>query len=239
MGTTGAEMKSTAKKSRRGQVTRDKIIEVAKTLIALHGPDGFQLQTVTEILGITPPAIYNHFKHREDLVAHIAEAGGRQLAEHMRRQPGEDVLTSLRRNARRYVEFLAENPAHARIILWDMARRGTAGWRGLAATNIEVREHMREALRAAAAEGVIRPIRVEAYLQVLYIGSAAAVVWTDYHDSDAEQDAEGFVESLPFPKRSDAEVEQLKDEAEDLVVRLLSPHLIDPNAVDDSENQGT
>ena len=141
------------KKARRGKVTRDKIIEVAESLIARHGPDGFQLQNVTELLGITPPAIYNHFKDREDLVAQVAEKGGRMLDERMRRRSGERILSSLRRNAREYVAFLAENPAHARIILWDMARQGTSGWRGLATSNIQIRTRMNAAFEFAIERG--------------------------------------------------------------------------------------
>ncbi len=229
MSTTEADSSNATKKSRRGQMTRDKIIEVAETLIARHGPDGFQLQNVTEILGITPPAIYNHFKDREDLVAQIAEKGGRMLADRMRRQSGEDVLTSLRRNARSYVEFLADNPAHARIILWDMAGRGTSGWRGLAISNVETRDRMREAFEIAGEQGVIRPIRIEAYLQFLYIGSAAAVVWTDYDDPQGDSDKNAPVETRPGLHRTASAIEQLKDEAEDLVKRLLTPDPIDSN----------
>ncbi|MCP4907850.1 MAG: TetR/AcrR family transcriptional regulator [bacterium] len=76
MSTTGAEGKETPKRSRRGEETRERIIEAAKSLIARHGPDGFQLQNVTAIPRITPPAIYNHFKDRDDLVTQIAEKGG-------------------------------------------------------------------------------------------------------------------------------------------------------------------
>lgn len=206
-----------ARKTRRGEATRDRIISTAEALIARHGPDGFQLQHVTEALGITPPAIYNHFKDREDLVAHIAEKGGRMLADRMRRQTGEDILTSLRRNAREYVAFLMENPAHARIILWEIARRGTLGWRGLATSNIEVRDRMRAAFEVATARGEIRPVPVETYLQFLYIGYAAAAVWADY-----PEDAPG-VEPAALPQHDPEEIRRLQDQAEDLVVQLLTP----------------
>jgi len=219
-------VKKPARKSRRGKVTRDRIIEVAENLIALHGPDGFQLQNVTEILGITPPAIYNHFKDREDLVAQIAEKGGRILSGKIEWTAGEAILDSLRLNARRYVDFLIENPAQARIILWNLARRGTTGWRGLANSNIEMRDRMRDAFEAATQDGRLRPFRVEAYLQFLYIGAAAAVVWTDYDHPDqgdgiGDQDGEEFRLAPISPEKA----EQMRDQAEDLVVRLLAPTL--------------
>lgn len=218
-------------KSRRGKVTRDKIIEVAEGLIAQRGPDGFQLQQVTELLGITPPAIYNHFKDREDLVAHIAEKGGRMLAQVMRRQEGDDILTSLRRNARRYVGFLADNPAHARVILWDLARRGTSGWRGLASSNIELRERMRAAFEAAAERGEIRPVSIESYLQFLYIGAAAGTIWTD-HDYPGPDDEDQ--PPAPLRKLTPEEVLLLQDQSEELVIRLLAPQLSNVPSLNES-----
>jgi AcrR family transcriptional regulator len=217
----------TPSKARRGKVTRDKIIEIAESLIARHGPDGFQLQNVTELLGITPPAIYNHFKDRDDLVAQVAQKGGRLLEEKMRRQPDEDILSSLRRNAREYVAFLAKNPAHARIILWDMARQGTSGWRGLAASNIQIRTRMHAAFETAAETGEIRPLRVETYLQFLYIGAAAAITWTEYNPDGGTKVAsshdEGSAQPAGLPAPTEGELAQLQDEVENLVIRLLAP----------------
>lgn len=221
--------KTSVATSKRGRATRERIIEIAEELIARHGPDGFQLQNVTERLGITPPAMYNHFRDRDDLVAHIAEKGSRELATRMRREEGVDTLESLRRNARRYVAFLVEHPAHARIILWDMARRGTTGWDGLVRTNIETSKRLASAFAIAAEKGEIRPVRVEAYLQFLFIGAAAGSVWTEYPTPPAENGASTTAADAepPLPEHTPEEIEQLQNEAEDLVVRLLSPHLVD------------
>jgi len=210
--------KNDDKASRRRSGTREKIIEIAESLIARHGPDDFQLQNITDLLGLTPPAIYNHFKDRDELVAHVAEKGGRILAERMRTPAGEDVLTSLRRNARIYVRFLAENPAYPRLILWELSRHGTVAWPGLAASAITIRERMRVDFEKGAKEGVIRKVRVEFDLQYFYIGAAAASVWTDY--DDPLSDLENFPGSI---EKSPEEVERLMDEAEEFVVRMFSP----------------
>jgi AcrR family transcriptional regulator len=45
--------------------TRDRILEVAEELIALHGMEGFQLKDVAERVGIRPPSIFAHFRSRE------------------------------------------------------------------------------------------------------------------------------------------------------------------------------
>jgi len=206
------------RKRRTGRQTRERIIEVAENLIAQYGPDGFQLQNVTEILGITPPAIYNHFKDRDDLVAHIAEKGSRELTEGLQRHPGEDLITNLAENAKGYIQYLVEHPAHARIILWEMARRGVVDWQGLQANNVEVREKLRTVFEKAAKKGIIRPIKVEYYLQLIYIGGAAAAVYTDYASDAAVDGVAPPIREVPAE-----EVGRLKNEIERLVIRMLAP----------------
>lgn len=171
----------------------------------------------------------------EDLVAQVAEKGGRTLNDRMRRKPGEDVLTSLRRNARDFVAFLVENPAHARIILWDMARQGTSGSRGRATSNLQIRDRMRTAFEAASASGEIQPVRVETYLQFIYIGTAAAVTWTHYplegeskflsqeETTGKPNRSKNLTASIAPPSEFSAtDVERLQDEVENLVIHLLS-----------------
>ena len=82
---------------------------------------------------------------------------------------------------------------------------------------------MRDAFAVAAGQGAIRPIRIETYLHFLYIGSAAATAWTDYDVPQTETDGGADTRPVRFSKKSAAKIERVKDEAEDLVVRLLSP----------------
>lgn len=206
------------RKTRRGKVTREKILEVTEALIAEVGPDRFQLQQVTEALGITPPAIYNHVRDRDDLIAQVAARGGQAMAERIHREPGEGTLDALRRNAREYVAFLAEHPAHARLILWETSRRGTPEWSELAASSSEISARMRTAFEEAIRRGEIKPIALQTYMQALYVGYAAAVVWSAFpFDEKEAADAAASI-------RLDAEeITTMQEQADELVLRLLAP----------------
>jgi hypothetical protein len=112
-----------------------------------------------------------------------------------------------------------------------MARQRTTGWRGLATSNIQIRDRMRTAFEAASASGEIRQIAVETYLQFVYIGTAAATTWTDYRSEEEENtpNSDGAAPStfVPLPSPSAEEIERLQDEVESSVVLLLSPQSSD------------
>ncbi|MCR9096192.1 MAG: TetR/AcrR family transcriptional regulator [bacterium] len=214
------------RKTRRGKVTLEKILDVTEALIAELGPDRFQLQQVTEALGITPPAIYNHVRDRDDLIAQVAARGGQRMAERIRREPGETTLDALRRNAREYVGFLAEHPAHARMILWETARRGTSDWSELAPSNVEISARTRTTFEEAISRGEIKPIALSTYMQALYVGYAAAVVWRTFpfdRKDDRKDDRNDAGVAASSSSLDAEEIIRMQEEADELVLRLLAP----------------
>jgi len=70
--------------------TRQRIQEVARELFAQKGVQRTSLQDIAGRLGITKPALYYHFRSREDLVRSILEPlieeGERFVAEHEHRR---------------------------------------------------------------------------------------------------------------------------------------------------------
>ena len=79
------------------QTAKDRILEVAEELVAEHGPYGFRLQDVADRLNVKPPALYNHFTSRDDLIARLAEKGfpgfpGRVFQRTRRRS--DDILST-------------------------------------------------------------------------------------------------------------------------------------------------
>ena len=100
----------------------------AEELIARHGPEDFQLQDIAKILGVKPPALYNHFKSRKDLVAEVALRGNRELTALQQRVPGEDALETFIHLARVYAEYLIANPWFARLTHWEIAKGGVTEW---------------------------------------------------------------------------------------------------------------
>ena len=64
---------------RRGQQTRERILEVAEELIARHGVEAFELKEVAARVGIRSPSIFAHFKGREDLAECVSRRVGETI----------------------------------------------------------------------------------------------------------------------------------------------------------------
>ncbi|HUI28115.1 MAG TPA: TetR/AcrR family transcriptional regulator [Candidatus Kryptonia bacterium] len=98
---------------------RDKIIDAAEQLFARRGFAGVGLSEVAEACGLGKSSLFHHFKSKVDLYAAVV---GRILDEidiRMTRAlaAGGDPLTRIDRWLDTLVDFLGENPAHARLLL--------------------------------------------------------------------------------------------------------------------------
>ena len=188
------------------QTAEEKILEVAEELIATHGIYGFRLQDVADRLKVKPPALYNHFKSRDDLIARLAEKLSRDSQEGFFKGPVEDQMTAFRHNARHLARFWYEHPAAARMSLWEIAQSDAKGWEESVMIDAQRREHARTAFQRAVDEGEFRDIRFEAYTATMLGGVASLVLYPRFDE-----------------KSERTTVEILQQEAEDMVVRLLTP----------------
>ncbi|MEM6481748.1 MAG: TetR/AcrR family transcriptional regulator [Pseudomonadota bacterium] len=59
---------------------RQALVEAALEVIATDGATGFTLARAAKAAGVTPAAVYRHFKGRDDLLAEIARQGHERLA---------------------------------------------------------------------------------------------------------------------------------------------------------------
>src|SRR3990170_4566512 len=64
---------------------KEALIEAAQRFIAERGLGGFTLADAAKLVGVTPAALYRHFRGREALVAEVAFRGFSQLAERLGR----------------------------------------------------------------------------------------------------------------------------------------------------------
>src|SRR3569623_1862129 len=65
----------------RGEMTRERIIQGALRLFAEKGVDATSIRDIAASAAITEPAIYRHFKSKEDLIWEIFWSGYRALGE--------------------------------------------------------------------------------------------------------------------------------------------------------------
>jgi AcrR family transcriptional regulator len=103
--------------------TRSLILNEVERLIARKGVYGFTLHDVAEPLGVRVPAIYKHFKSRDDVLIELSRRFIDGLARQFAPAPraGTDPVAFLRRRIDEFVDFHLDNPAYVRLSLVDFA----------------------------------------------------------------------------------------------------------------------
>lgn len=91
---------------------KEALIEAAQRFIAERGLGGFTLADAAKLVGVTPAALYRHFRGRDALVAEVAFRGYTQLAERLGRAlAGEGTpLERFTRMGEAYLAFAEQEP---------------------------------------------------------------------------------------------------------------------------------
>jgi AcrR family transcriptional regulator len=93
---------------------KEALIEAARRFIAERGLTGFTLVDAARLVGVTPAALYRHFRGREALVAEVADRGFTDLAERLGRAlrgPGTP-LERFTRMGEAYLAFAEQEPGY-------------------------------------------------------------------------------------------------------------------------------
>lgn len=95
------------------------LIQAGLEILANQGIQKLSLRKVAKSAGVSEAAPYRHFKHKESLLAAIAEQGFIQLAERLQdieEAFAEDARTLFHRSCRTYIDFAKEHPDSMRIM---------------------------------------------------------------------------------------------------------------------------
>jgi AcrR family transcriptional regulator len=93
---------------------KEALVEAARRFIAERGLGGFTLVDAARLVGVTPAALYRHFRGREDLVSEVAFRGFSDLAERLGRAlrgPGTP-LERFTRMGEAYLAFAEHEPGY-------------------------------------------------------------------------------------------------------------------------------
>lgn len=108
---------------------RDQILTAAVTLFHDRGYHDTGIDDIGEAAGVTGPAVYRHFKSKEDiLLTVLQERGATTLA--ATRTAVESAMTTreaLERLARGYAETIVANPALASVAMYERRTLEAAG----------------------------------------------------------------------------------------------------------------
>ncbi len=91
---------------------KEALIEAAQRFIAERGLGGFTLADAAKLVGVTPAALYRHFRGREALVAEVAFRGFAELTERLGRALKSDgtPLERFTRMGEAYLAFAEQEP---------------------------------------------------------------------------------------------------------------------------------
>lgn len=91
---------------------KEALVEAARRFIAERGLGGFTLVDAAKLAGVTPAALYRHFRGREALVAEVAERGFQHLAERLARalRSQGTPLERFTRMGEAYLAFAEQEP---------------------------------------------------------------------------------------------------------------------------------
>lgn len=93
------------------------IYATARDLYLEQGLSGLTMRRVAARVGLTPTAIYRHFKNKGDLLAKVTEEGFRLFASYLYRAlEGETAEERLYLSGRQYLNFALEHPKYYEIV---------------------------------------------------------------------------------------------------------------------------
>jgi AcrR family transcriptional regulator len=93
---------------------KEALVEAARRFIAERGLGGFTLVDAARLVGVTPAALYRHFRGREDLVGEVAFRGFTDLAERLGRalRGTGTPLERFTRMGEAYLAFAEQEPGY-------------------------------------------------------------------------------------------------------------------------------
>jgi AcrR family transcriptional regulator len=171
--------------------TRERILDEVERLIALKGVYGFRLRDVAEPLEVRVPAIYKHYKSRDDVLVEVSRRFIALLAEQFQPTPGSAPEASLHAALDRFVEFKMYHPAYVRLALADFATPGggmeyvTLAAGGSFQENFSagplsaMYRRLRLLLRAGVRAGVFRRMDAADFYRVVYSTLLMRLVFPD------------------------------------------------------------
>jgi AcrR family transcriptional regulator len=134
---------------------RERILTLALDRFLLPGHEQLSMRQMAAELGVTPMALYRHFKNKEDLQLHLLDAGFRRFGAYLARsQIGPTPLERLVLMADGFAAFAVENPGYFELLF--LSSRTLPGLRdreAVKAVALPTYRVLLEATRACVASG--------------------------------------------------------------------------------------
>lgn len=108
---------SAARRAREREETRERIIDVAREMLAADRYEAVTMRRLADRVEYTPPVIYRFFADKAALMREICVRDYGAIAQNLRGVvPGVNAVERLRRLGQGYVEFALTHPHHYRLM---------------------------------------------------------------------------------------------------------------------------
>ena len=99
--------------TRPARLSRDAILDTARTMIVAGGTDAFSLRRLAADLGVTAPSLYRFFDSKDAIVAAIAEVAFAELIDAIEQAAAglDDPVARIKAQSVAYVECAVANPS--------------------------------------------------------------------------------------------------------------------------------
>jgi TetR/AcrR family transcriptional regulator len=105
--------------------TRDRILDAAEALFAVHGLAGTAVRDIARAVGLTPASLYNHFAGKQAIYDAVIERGIRPLLDVMRELPARDHTPGdMEEMISQVMALLSSRPHLPRLIQFEVITGG-------------------------------------------------------------------------------------------------------------------
>lgn len=167
-------VRSPRKPKGQGAERRQEILDAALILFAQRGVLGVTTRDIAAAVGLSQPALYGHFRNRDEITAEVCEQAFRQLKDRIEALPVADEVSrgGFLRLCRTYIDFGLEQPDAYRIafMLEKAQTQSDPPDARILAAGIDVYEAFRDWVAQLVAAGLTRPGDVSLLTQALWAG---------------------------------------------------------------------
>lgn len=147
------------KARKSGQDRKAEILQAALDLAFEAGPDRLTTGMIADRLGLTQPAIYKHFRNKEDIWQGVADSLCDLIAANIARSRDTSITPErrLRRLVLGHLRLVRDNPALPQImVMRDPTEAQGASLAQIRASMSKFRDNLIEAIRQAQSAGHFR-----------------------------------------------------------------------------------
>jgi AcrR family transcriptional regulator len=110
----------TSPRDRRHDLTRQKILDTARSILLAQGVDGISMRTLAEKVDYSPAALYKYFANKEEIVEALRKEAWQMMAEYEPDPPPESMISLADlfvHSGRNYIRFASQYPEYYQLIM--------------------------------------------------------------------------------------------------------------------------